>query len=61
MKSKQFTRDIIDTLGKRIFEILLPIPKDKKLKDFISTNMKEAIENRVTSRQAAIDILTTIN
>ena len=31
MRSKQFTRDIIDTLGKRLFEVLLPIPRDATL------------------------------
>ena len=29
--AKQFTQDIIDTLGKRILEVVLPIPKDKAL------------------------------
>ena len=30
IRAKQFTQDIIDTLGKRIFEVILPIPKDKR-------------------------------
>jgi hypothetical protein len=28
MRNKQFTRDIIDTLGNRVVELVLPIPKD---------------------------------
>lgn len=28
MKNKQFTRDVIDTLGQRVNELLLPIPND---------------------------------
>lgn len=28
MRNKQFTRDVIDTLGQRVNELLLPIPKD---------------------------------
>ncbi len=35
LRSKQFTRDIIDTLGKRLFEIIIPIPKDKTLSNRI--------------------------
>jgi len=57
MKSKQFTRDIIDTLGKRLFEIVLPIPKDNKLREFIAKNMREAIQNRVNFRQRAKEIV----
>lgn len=32
IKNKQFTADIIDTLGTRYRELILPIPKDEKLK-----------------------------
>ncbi|MBN2565569.1 MAG: hypothetical protein JXB46_07640, partial [Candidatus Eisenbacteria bacterium] len=28
MRNKQFTRDVIDTLGRRFLEVLLPIPRD---------------------------------
>lgn len=31
MRAKQFTRDVIDTLGKRIFEVILPVAKDKQI------------------------------
>ncbi|MGS0724259.1 hypothetical protein, partial [Shewanella sp. 30m-9] len=30
IRTKQFTRDVIDTIGKRLFEVVLPIPKSKK-------------------------------
>ncbi len=33
IKSKCFTQDIIDSLGNRINELILPIPKDKKVKE----------------------------
>ena len=29
VRAKQFTQDIIDTLGKRVYELVLPFPKDK--------------------------------
>jgi len=47
MRAKQFTRDIIDTIGKRLFEIFLPIPKEKNLQVFISRKTREVIETRV--------------
>jgi len=50
MRSKQFTRDIIDTLGKRLFEVLLPIPKDAKLCAAIAKETREVIETRAKLR-----------
>lgn len=46
IKSKQFTQDIIDTLGSRINEIILPIPKDSKFKQQISRRTKNIITQR---------------
>ena len=54
MRSKQFTRDVIDTLGHRIDEVLIPIPKDKKVKKYI----KELVFNTINER---INIRNTIN
>lgn len=50
MRSKQFTRDIIDTLGKRLFEVLLPIPKDDKLRAAIAKETREVINTRAKLR-----------
>jgi hypothetical protein len=50
MRSKQFTRDIIDTLGKRLFEVMLPIPKDSKLCAAIAKETREVIETRAKLR-----------
>jgi hypothetical protein len=50
MRSKQFTRDIIDTLGKRLFEVLLPIPKDGGVMRGIAEETREVIEKRATMR-----------
>jgi len=50
MRSKQFTRDIIDTLGKRLFEVVLPIPRDKRLRRRIADETREVIEERVKLR-----------
>ncbi len=50
MRAKQFTRDIIDTLGKRIFEVVLPIPKDPKLCENIAEETRRAVNGRVDLR-----------
>jgi hypothetical protein len=51
MRSKQFTRDIIDTLGWRIREVVLPIPKDKRLRSRVAEEMWLAINARVDLRE----------
>lgn len=60
MRSKQFTRDVIDTLGKRIFEVVLPIPRDKKLCQKIATETRETIRARVELRNRAKQIALEI-
>ena len=46
IKSKQFTADIIDTLGNRINEIILPIPKNKTIQNEIINKTKKIIVAR---------------
>jgi hypothetical protein len=50
MRSKQFTRDVIDTLGKRIDEVYLPIPKDKAVREEISNAIRGIVTSRIKSR-----------
>lgn len=50
MRSKQFTRDIIDTLGKRLFEVFLPIPKNRKLRATIANETRAVIDTRARLR-----------
>lgn len=56
MRAKQFTRDIIDTLGKRLFEVLLPIPKDAGTCDRIAKETREVIETRAKLRDRTKEI-----
>lgn len=60
MRSKQFTRDVIDTLGKRIYEVVLPIPKNKnlckKIADVTRTTVLERVELRNRAKQIATEI-----
>lgn len=50
MSAKQFTRDIIDTLGKRLFEVVLPIPKDIMKCEKIASETRRIVENRIQLR-----------
>jgi type I restriction enzyme M protein len=50
IRSKQFTQDIIDTLGKRLTEILIPVPKDAGVAASIARETKEIIEKRAILR-----------
>jgi type I restriction enzyme M protein len=53
IKSKQFTQDIIDTLGKRLTEILIPVPKDTKVATNVARETQEIIGGRATMRNRA--------
>ncbi len=50
IRSKQFTRDVIDTLGNRFPEVVLPIPRDKALRDEISGYVREIITDRIMGK-----------
>ena len=56
MRAKQFTRDIIDTLGKRLFEVLLPIPKDAELAARIALETRSVIDTRAKLRDRTKEI-----
>jgi len=60
VKAKQFTQDIIDTLGKRILEIALPIPRDKKRVAQVSADCKRIIEMRIKLRGEASTLVASI-
>ncbi len=51
IRSKQFTQDIIDSLGERIKELLLPIPKSKESRKRIRGLVKKAVNNRIEARK----------
>ena len=41
IRTKQFTRDVIDTVGQRIYEVILPIPKDSSVSDDLSQSIEK--------------------
>ncbi|MEM3442254.1 MAG: N-6 DNA methylase [Candidatus Bathyarchaeia archaeon] len=61
IKTKCFTQDIIDSLGDRYKELILPIPKSGDKVNNITQMVKDAIENRIKARElckkATIEIL----
>lgn len=50
MRTKQFTRDVIDTLGNRIEEVVIPIPKSQALRLVISDAVRNVTQSRVSAR-----------
>lgn len=50
IRARQFTRDVIDTLGNRVEEVVLPIPKSVELRKAISDAVKNVVETRVSAR-----------
>lgn len=59
--AKRLTQDIIDSLGNRIQELILPIPKDKARRDHIAQMVKQTIQHRrearKLARQACVEIV----
>lgn len=53
IKSKRFTQDIIDTLGKRVYELQLPIPTNNKKRSAIERMVQQSIEDRIEARELA--------
>ncbi len=51
--AKRFTQDIIDTLGRRVHELILPIPKTRKEKNEIIENVKKVISHKNAARELA--------
>jgi hypothetical protein len=51
IRTKQFTRDVIDTIGNRIDEIVIPIPKNPQTKKRISRFIRDIVESRIKSRE----------
>lgn len=53
VKAKQFTQDIIDSLGERLNELVLPIPRSEEARARIGDMVKEAVNLRIKARELA--------
>ncbi len=56
IRSKQFTQDIIDTLGRRIQELIVPVPKDPAVRSDIIEQTRFIVETRAQLRQRAREV-----
>jgi type I restriction enzyme M protein len=59
IKAKQFTQDIIDSLGERIHELLLPLPKSVKKRHGVTEMVKKVIADRIEARELARQAVLT--
>jgi hypothetical protein len=60
LRSKQFTRDVIDTLGLRLGEVVLPIPKSEQLRAELADAVRETVELRIAARETIRGLAQTI-
>jgi len=51
IRAKQFTQDIIDTVGRRFREVVLPIPKDAARRQELAAETREIINSRAALRE----------
>ena len=56
VRAKRFTQDIIDTLGNRISELVLPVPSDEELRSRVERETRQVVEQRAELRQRAQQI-----
>ncbi|WP_176316817.1 N-6 DNA methylase [Burkholderia vietnamiensis] len=65
IRDKRLTHDIIDTLGDRIYELLLPFPRDaslrKKVIEMVSSCIRDRIEARELARAAKKAVVASLD
>lgn len=63
IKAFSFTQDIINSLGTRIHDLLLPVPKSVAHRKRISDTVKQAVESRIAAREltrsARLDVVAS--
>ena len=60
IRSKQFTQDIIDTIGKRVYELVLPFPKDKNKANAIIAQVKKVFDKRSEAKDLMRNVLLNV-
>lgn len=60
IRAKQFTQDIIDTIGKRVYELVLPFPKSKKQEEEIIDQVKSVFAQRTAAKNLMRNVLFNI-
>lgn len=52
MRAKQFTRDVIDTLGRRFEEVVLPLPRSADVRSALSALVRDLLSERAELRES---------
>ncbi len=60
IRAKQFTQNIIDSLGNRVMELIIPIPKDSNLRAFLTSEAQRVVEERAKLREKARQLSTQV-
>ena len=60
VRAKQFTQDIIDTIGKRVFDLMIPMPRSKQRAQRLANRCRRIIETRVRLRREASALVAGI-
>ena len=58
--AKRFTQDIIDTLGERIYELLLPIPKNREEQNRIATDVGKIIDYKQKAKSLTRQVVSSV-
>lgn len=61
IKSKQLTQDIIDSLGKRIYDLHIPIAKDSKTLSELHNKVLNVIDLKTSAKQGTLEVLDHTN
>jgi len=63
VRAKRFTQDIIDSLGSRINELVLPLPRDlairRRVEAMVRRSINERVEARELARHACLELIGT--
>jgi restriction endonuclease S subunit len=60
IRTKQFTRDVIDTIGNRIDEVYIPVPKSKAVREAISDAVRQVVSSRIQARNEILKLSEAI-
>ncbi len=60
LQARRFTSDIIDTVGDRYLDVVLPIPRDLQIQSKIDSRVKKIINGRARLREEIAQVAKTI-
>ena len=60
VRAKRFTQDIIDTIGRRVLEIAIPVPRCEANARRLAADFKRRIETRIRLRHEASNLVRSV-